>query len=315
MMKNYLQLISLLLISMGTAGTAIAAETTEDRIVSVAVLDFSVSKDQKEALGQEVSQLLAVSLSIADGMVLVEREALEKVLSEQQLGLSGAVNAATAARVGELTGAKILVSGRVINVGKNTILVAKVIGTETSRVLATKVSARNPDELEARVDELGHAVAKLVQTKSGELLAPEPDIENLVEKLKPLLAGKKLPAVSITIPEVHLGRAIPDPAAQTEITMLLKQLGFEVYEAGDSRVDTAVKGEAFSEFAGRYSGLHSCRARVEIEIKDLASGKLLWADRENAIGIDVAEHFAGKKALQKAGAELSERVVRKLIGE
>lgn len=314
-MKKYIKHITLLFLSLGIVGAAFAQEAEEAPIISVAVLDFDVAKDQKPELGKEVSELLAVSLTIADGMVLVEREALEKVLSEQQLGLSGAVNAATAAKVGELIGAKILVSGRVIHVGKNTILVAKVIGTETSRVLATKVSTRNPDELAESVDELGTAVAELVQTKSGELLAPEPDIENLVEKLKPLVAGKELPSVSVKIPEVHIGRAVPDPAAQTEIVMLLKQLGFEVYEPGDSRVDVAIRGEAFSEFAGRYSGLHSCRARVEIEIKDLDSGKLIWADRENAIGLDVAEHFAGKKALQKAGAELSERVVRQLIGE
>lgn len=315
-MKNYIQIALLLFIGLGAFGTSLyAQEENEAPIVSVAVLDFSVAEDQKSELGKEVSGLLSVSLSIADGMVLVEREALEKVLSEQQLGLSGAVDSATAAKVGELTGAKILVSGRVIHVGNNTILVAKIIGTETSRVLATKVTTRNPDELAESVDELGTAVAELVQTKSGELLAPEPNIENLVKKLKPMLAGKELPAVSVKIPEVHIGRAVPDPAAQTEITMLLQQLGFVVYESGDSRVDIEVKGEAFSEFAGRYTGLHSCRARVEIEIKDLDSGKLIWADRENAIGIDVAEHFAGKKALQKAGAELSERVVRKLIGE
>ena len=310
-MRKYIKCVSLLALVMGSCLCA----SEEVPVVSVAVLDFSVPKEDRTSLGKEISELITVSLTIEDGLVLVEREALEKVLSEQQLGLSGAVNPSTAAKVGELTGAKVLVSGRVIKVGNSTILVAKVMGTETSRVFATKVSTKNADEIEAVVDELGAMVAALVREKSGDLLAPEPNVENLVEKLKPLLVGKELSAVSVSIPEVHVGTAVPDPAAQTEIVMLLKKLGFEVYPAGDSRVDVEVKGEAFSEFASRYTGLYSCRARVELEMKELASGKLLWVDRENAIGLDVAEHFAGKKALQKAGAELSERVVRKLIGE
>ncbi len=311
-MKNYIRLFLVFAILCAVEVSA-AMEGGEERFVSVAVLDFSVGKDQKPELGKEVSELLAVSLTVADDLVLVEREALDKVLAEQQLGLSGAVNPSTAARVGELTGAKVLVSGRVIHVGKSTILVAKVIGTETSRVFATKVSTRAADQLVTSVDDLGAAVAELVQTKRNELLAPEPDVETLAEKLKPLVAGQELPSVSVDIPEVHIGTAVPDPAAQTEIVMLLKKLGFEVYPAGDPRVDVAIKGEAFSEASGHYSGLFSCRARVEIEMDEMASGKLVWADRENAIGLDVAEHFAGKKALQQAGYELSERVVRKLL--
>lgn len=314
-MNTYKHLKYILLLLAGASIQVLATTAEASSIVSVAVLDFSVAKDSKPELGQEISQLLTVSLAVSDGIILVEREALEKIMSEQQLGLSAAVGPSTAAQVGQLIGAKILVTGRVIKVGKNTILVAKVIGTETSRVLATKVSTKNPDDIAEIVDALGVAVAELVREKSGELLAPEPNVENLVEKLKPLLVGKTLPSASISIPEVHIGTAVPDPAAQIEIVKLLKELGFEVYPAGDSRADVEIKGEAFSEFAGRYSGMFSCRARVEIEMKELASGKLLWADRENAIGLDVAEHFAGKKALQKAGAELSERVVRKLIGK
>ena len=246
---------------------------------------------------------------------MVERAELEKILSEQQLGLSGAVNSATAAKVGELTGAKVLVAGRVINIGDTQIIVAKVIGTETSRVFATKVTVKNTSKVNDAVDALGSQVADLVRSKKVDLIGPEPDLEQLYAKLNPLLVGKELPAVSVSIPEIHVGTTVPDPAVQTEIVMLLHKLGFEVYPAGDPRVDVQIKGEAFSEFAGRYTGLYSCRARVEIDMKQLDSGKLMWADRENAIGLDVAERFAGKKALQKAGYELSERVVMQLIGE
>ena len=43
---------------------------------------------------------------------------MEKVLGEQELGLSGTVSPDTAAKVGHLTGAKVLVTGRVFKADK-----------------------------------------------------------------------------------------------------------------------------------------------------------------------------------------------------
>ena len=44
-------------------------------------------------------------------------------------------------QIGHLTGAKVLVTGRVFNVGRETMIVAKIIGTETSRVYGEVVRA------------------------------------------------------------------------------------------------------------------------------------------------------------------------------
>ena len=72
-MKNYIKLIALLALIFGTMLSA-----AEEEPVSVAVLDFSVPKEDKTSLGQEISELITVSLTLEDGLVLVEREALEK---------------------------------------------------------------------------------------------------------------------------------------------------------------------------------------------------------------------------------------------
>jgi hypothetical protein len=63
---------------------------------------------------------------------------LDKALGEQELGLSGAIAPAAAAKVGQLTGAKVLVTGRVMQAGSETLVVAKLIGTDTGRVFAAK---------------------------------------------------------------------------------------------------------------------------------------------------------------------------------
>ena len=85
-------------------------------------------------LGPKVATLLNANLSAEPQIITVERAELEKVLGEQELGLSGTVSPDTAAKVGHLTGAKVLVTGRVFKADKELMMVAKIIGTETSRV-------------------------------------------------------------------------------------------------------------------------------------------------------------------------------------
>src|SRR4051812_20197035 len=65
-------------------------------------------------MGQKVTDLLFAKLAVQDGISLVDREDLKKTLGEAELNLSGAVKASDANKVGQLTGAKLLVTGSVI---------------------------------------------------------------------------------------------------------------------------------------------------------------------------------------------------------
>ncbi len=139
-------------------------------------------------------------------------------------------------------------------------------------------------------------------------MAKVEDPATRLERLKKLVAGHTpLPSVSVVIPEQHLRAMVVDPAAQTEIKLLLQQIGFEVIdpEPANRQADVQIAGEAFSEFAGRHGNLLSCRARVEIRMSRLGTSKLLLADRETAVAVDVAEDMAGKAALERAAARLS----------
>src|SRR5690606_26581702 len=135
-----------------------------------------------------------------------ERAELEKALGEQELGLSGTVAPDTAAKVGNLTGAKVLVTGSVFKVDKNVMVVAKVIGTETGRVYGTtgKMNAAGGDLSELAKD-LAAEVGSTIKSKAETLLAKveprEVRVQRLVEKAKP---AEPL-AVSVVIPEQHFG--------------------------------------------------------------------------------------------------------------
>jgi hypothetical protein len=59
-------------------------------------------------VGPKVATLINANLSVEPNLIIVERAELEKALGEQELGLSGTVTSDSAAKVGQLTGAKVL---------------------------------------------------------------------------------------------------------------------------------------------------------------------------------------------------------------
>ena len=80
---------------------------------TVAVLSFESSGEELKDLAQDVTLLVNTYLSAEEGLSLVERAELDKALGELALGMSGTVTPDSAARIGQLTGAKILITGRV----------------------------------------------------------------------------------------------------------------------------------------------------------------------------------------------------------
>ncbi len=279
--------------------------------MSVAVLTFQESDAKVQGLGEQSATLLGAFLSTNENLAMVERAELDKILSEHELTLSGTVNNATAAKIGQLTGAKVLITGRVFPVGKQTYVIAKIIGVETSRVYGETAKLGNADELDAAITTLSEKIGATITERRETLLAQVETEQQRLERLRKVLGQRaNLPKVYVSIPEQHISRAIPDPAAQTEIQRTLQQLGFGLTEAMDE-AGARVIGEGFSELAGRRGQLISCRARVEIKVQD-GKGKLIAVDRQTEAAVDLAENVASKSALQKAGQVLAERIVAEL---
>ena len=232
-------------------------------------------------------------------------------MGEQEIGLSGTVSSESAAKIGALIGAKVLITGRVFESGGKGYLVSKVISTETGRVFGDLATAQSLDTLEAHVGILARKIADTLTKQSSLLVATVEDPTARLERLKKAVAGKKLTTVLVTLPEQHLARPATDPAAQTELMKTLRDVGFEVVTAAEAigRTDVAtIKGEAFSELGMRRGNFVSCRARIEVTVKD-ASGKLLASEPQMDVGVDISEHIAGKKALAAAALKLADRLV------
>ena len=281
----------------------------EPELIPVAVLDFEANDPKLKERGTQLALLITTQLSTQDNVTTVERQELAKLLGEQELGNSGMVEQTTAARIGHLTGARVLVTGRVFTVAGETSAALKVMSTETGRVygVAENFSADAPPAGPA--GKIAEKIGAILRTKCDTLVARVISEEDRVGRVKQKLAGKTPPTIAIGIVEQHIASPVIDPAAETEIGLILGKAGFTIL-TGDAaaKADYHVGGEAFSEAGIRRGGLISCRARVEVKVVARDGGKVVLAERQVAWAVDTGEHVAAKAALQHAGEALAERI-------
>ena len=146
------------------------------------------------------------------------------------------------------------------------------------------------------------------------------------------------PSVMVIIPEVHIQRAVPYPAGETEIIRQFVEAGFQVLDPAvyndirNSRdvqaatknaaiaqelgqafgADVVIIGEAFSERAGDQGGMISCRARVEARAVQTSNARILAANGLHAGGVDITESGSSKVALRNAGSLMANYFLEKM---
>lgn len=304
-------------ISMPGADHAASAAPVTGQPLTVAVFDFSVTLGSAARdMGEQVAGIVGARLSADPRFVTVERSDLKKILSEHELSLSGNVSQDSAARIGQLTGAKVLVTGRVFSADNNLLLVAKVMGTETGRVYGEVVNGAGGISVVDLASSLEQKIADDLATKSDAFVAATAvSAEERIARLKASLQGKKLPVVAVHIAERTLTprQRLIDPAAQTEFGMILQQCGFTVVDdASAQRPDVEISGEAFSSFGMRHGNLISCEARVELKARETAQGAIKVIDRQTSVAVGLDDPTAEKSALDAAALALAERVLPKI---
>jgi hypothetical protein len=164
--------------------------------------------------------------------------------------------------------------------------------------------------------------------------APTPSATPTPRPQRSLTVHQKVgkPRVMVILPETHIQRPVPDPAAETELVRVLLEAGFKLVDQGQSRkireneqqfqalrgdavkvatlgreygAEVVIVGEAFSHAAGPGPGGQHVQARVEARAIRCDTGEILVAHGLEATAVEASELVAAKKALRLAGQEVA----------
>lgn len=262
-------------------------------------------------LANSIADLLTANLSANELFHMVDRTELDKVLGELELGQSGTVNADTAAKVGHLTGAKVLVTGREMmpNGSNDVVVIINIIGTENGRVFSQ--TAQGPrSNIVALVSDLSQRVSDTILKQSTNLLvnATEPEAGQ-PDKITGQPRGKKFPAVSIKIQE-QTGGGGATQTAEAELRLIFQRAGFAVVdEKSQPQPDVIITGDAFTGKPGKRGNLISYPATISVKAQERATGRILSLDLQRTTAAGAGDEATAQQALQQAADELSQRLV------
>lgn len=115
---------------------------------------YGVNKEDVQALSIGLQEMMLSELSLNTNLRIVDRGSLRSVLDEQNLGSSGRVDPATAARIGKIVGARYSVVGGFIDNNKDFWMNARIIDTETTEIVKLEQVRDNRDKLYELIVEL-----------------------------------------------------------------------------------------------------------------------------------------------------------------
>jgi len=129
----------------------------------IAVLDFQMQGDDQNAskdMGKIVAEWLITGLVETGRFDVIERRLLEKLLEEQKLGATGAIDPSSAAQLGKVLGVKIIVSGTVTSLEGYTEINARLINVDSASIIAAeKVRASSAEKLRDLVAKITEKIA------------------------------------------------------------------------------------------------------------------------------------------------------------
>ena len=168
----------------------------------VAVMNFTGGEVLEERLRIRMADALVTSLVQAGRFDVVERERLDLVMTEQNLTQTGRVDPATAARVGKILGAELVVFGLVTGATEQKI---DKFSYDLVRIeVSIDVRAVNVSSGRVVISEnaKGVAEARVITTASGEIVSGPTNYDPLYHEASRLALDKAAALVSAAVPLV-----------------------------------------------------------------------------------------------------------------
>lgn len=138
--------------------------------ITIGILPFENATGQEKltAVTKEIREVLQVELSKSHTVKVMDREKLSDILREQALGLTGALNDSTVVQVGNISGLRAMVAGKLTTSGSYYRVSARILNVETSAIIAAvSVNSSDANQISDAVPELA---AKLLYAFTEEKL-------------------------------------------------------------------------------------------------------------------------------------------------
>ena len=172
--------------------TVAPALVAQDTRPGIAVLPFEnggsygQDKENFEALQKGIPGMMISELGQNPAARVVDRDNIAALLGEQDLGKDGRVDAATAAKVGKLVGARYMVTGTFVDMYGHFRTDARIIDVETGEILKTVKSEGKREDL-----------FKLIQGLSEKLMA-ETKLPPLSPEISRAVKARNVPTEALT---------------------------------------------------------------------------------------------------------------------
>jgi TolB-like protein len=280
--------------------------------LTVAVYDFTTTPDTSRDLGAKVTALVTADLSSETNLALIERAQLSKALSEQAFGLSGMVNSEVAAKIGQITGAKVLVTGQILRMDDQHIaIIANVIGTETARLFAVKVEGGSSGDLVKLTAELADKIAKTISEQEASLLAaPSQTREERVEKIVKSIQGTNRPTVFVSVVFLRADAKGHSVASEDELGAILLKAGFPVVDQNsEQKPDLVISGVANYDVGTKHGELYTCAGETELKVVERKTGRVIAFERQESTVTDSSKRVANRAVQANAMDGLAERIL------
>lgn len=183
----------LFLVHALAALTLVPALAGQDTRPGIAVLPFEnggsygQDKENFEALQRGIPGMMISELGQNPAARVVDRDNIAALLSEQDLGKDGRVDAATAAKVGKLVGARYMVTGTFVDMYGHFRTDARIIDVETGEIIKTVKSEGKREDL-----------FKLIQGLSEKLMT-ETKLPPLSPELSRAVKARNVPTEALTL--------------------------------------------------------------------------------------------------------------------
>ena len=145
-------LSALILVALCARGM-VAQGRGQDARPGIAVMPFDNSgsygqdRENFDALQKGIAGMLISELAGNPAARVVERDEIQKLLEEQNLGATGRVDPQTAAKLGKLVGARYVITGAFIDFYGDFRLDARLINVETSEIVKVESDRMQRDHL------------------------------------------------------------------------------------------------------------------------------------------------------------------------